>query len=232
MTEAMGVESLPPKRIFLAGGTGYVGSRLVPRLLARGHSVTALAREGSEGSLPAGCAVVTGNALAETTFAGRVAPADTFVQLIGVAHPSPAKAAQFRSVDLASAKASARAAKAAGVSHFVYVSVAQPAPAMKAYVEARAEAEAFIRGTGLNATFLRPWYVLGPGHRWPYFLIPGYWLLERLPATCETARRVGLVTLAQMVAALVGAVENPAAGIRIVEVPEIRRAESRRSVDA
>ena len=222
MTESMGVGSLPPRRVFLAGGTGYVGSRLIPRLLARGHSVTALARKGSEGRLPAGCAVVTGDALDETTFADRVAPADTFVQLIGVPHPSPAKAALFRSVDLASAKASARAAKAAGVSHFVYVSVAQPAPAMKAYVAARAEGEAFITSLGLDATFLRPWYVLGPGHRWPYAILPAYWLFERLPGTRESARRLGLVTLAQMVAALVHAVENPATGIRIVGVPEIR----------
>ena len=222
MTESMGVGSLPPRRVFLAGGTGYVGSRLIPRLLARGHSVTALARKGSEGRLPAGCAVVTGDALDETTFADRVAPADTFVQLIGVPHPSPAKAALFRSVDLASAKAAARAAMAAGVSHFVYVSVAQPAPAMKAYVAARAEGEAFITSLGLDATFLRPWYVLGPGHRWPYAILPAYWLFERLPGTRESARRLGLVTLAQMVAALVHAVENPATGIRIVGVPEIR----------
>ena len=79
-----------------------------------------------------------------------------------------------------------------------------------------------MRATRMNATFLRPWYVLGPGHRWPYLLVPAYWLLERLPGTCETARRVGLVTLAQMVAALVRAVESPPEGVRVVEVPEIR----------
>jgi uncharacterized protein YbjT (DUF2867 family) len=210
-------------RVFVAGGTGYVGSRLIPRLLERGHSVRALARPGSERRLPAGCEAVPGNALDPATFVGRIAPCDTFVQLVGVAHPSPAKAAEFRSVDLASARASAAAAAQAGIAHFVYVSVAQPAPAMKAYVAARAEAETFIRSTGLNATFLRPWYVLGPGHRWPYFLIPGYWLLERLPGTRETARRVGLVTLAQMVGALAAAVENPPSGVRIVDVPAIRR---------
>lgn len=76
----------------------------------------------------------------------------------------------------------------------------------------------------MSATFLRPWYVLGPGHRWPYALIPFYWLLERLPGTRETARRLGLVTLPQMIAALVDAIENPADGIRIVDVPAIRRA--------
>jgi len=217
------------RHVFVAGGTGYVGGRLLDALLARGHRVRALARPGSEGRLPPGCEIVTGNALSAETFAGRIPPCDTFVQLVGVSHPSPAKAAQFRSIDLASAKASGSAAAQAGVAHFVYVSVAQPAPAMKAYVEARAEAEAFLRSTVRNATFLRPWYVLGPGHRWPYALIPFYFLAEKLPATREAARRLGLVTLAEMVRALVAAVERPAEGFRIVEVPEIRGESSERA---
>jgi len=211
-----------PRHVFVSGGTGYVGSRLIPRLLERGHRVRALMRPGSESKLPPGCEPVVGDALRSDTFSARVPPCDTFVQLVGVAHPSPAKAAQFRSIDLASARAAGEAASAAKVAHFVYVSVAQPAPAMKDYVAARAEGEAFLTSLNLDATFLRPWYVLGPGHRWPYFLLPGYWLLERLPPTREGARRLGLVTLAQMVSALVRAVENPVRGIRIVDVPGIR----------
>jgi uncharacterized protein YbjT (DUF2867 family) len=201
-----------------------MGRRVIPVLLARGHRVRALVREGSQGKLVTACEPVLGNALDEATFAPRVAPSDTFLQLVGVAHPSPAKAAEFREVDLASAKASARAATAAGVSHFVYVSVAQPAPVMNAYVEARAEGEAAIRAAGLNATFARPWYVLGPGHRWPYLVLPFYRLLQLFPPTRDTARRLYPVTLGQMVATLVAAVEEPASGIRIIETPEIRRA--------
>ena len=62
---------------------------------------------------------------------------------------------------------------------------------------------------GLTATILRPWYVLGPGHRWPIALLPFYALAELLPSTRDTARRLGLVSVAQMVAALVQAVESP-----------------------
>ena len=76
----------------------------------------------------------------------------------------------------------------------------------------------------LNATILRPWYVLGPGHRWPYALHPFYKVMEWLPFARSAARRLGLVTLEQMVLALVEAVESPALGVRIVEVPEIRAA--------
>jgi uncharacterized protein YbjT (DUF2867 family) len=213
-----------PHQIFVAGSTGYLGRAVIPCLLARGHGVRALVRPGSEDKVPAAATPVRGNALELASFESAVAPCDTYLQLVGVAHPSPSKAPEFRRIDLASALASADAARKAGVAHFVYVSVAQPAPAMKTYVAARAEAEAFIRAAGLNATFLRPWYVLGPGHRWPALLRTGYWLAERIPATRDTARRLGLVTLAQMTAAIVRAIESPARGIRVVEVPEIRRA--------
>ena len=206
----------------MTGVTGYLGAALVPRLLARGHRVVGLARAGSEGRVPAGASVVAGDALDAATYAARVPAGATFVHLIGVAHPSPKKAREFRDVDLASLKAALAAAVPAAVSHFVYLSVAHPAPAMRAYWEARAEGEALLLATGLPATILRPWYVLGPSHRWPYLLVPLYALAELLPATRAGARRLGLVTREQMTRALVTAVESPPGGVRLVDVPAIR----------
>jgi uncharacterized protein YbjT (DUF2867 family) len=212
-----------PRVTFIAGGTGYIGSRLIPRLLAQGHQVRALVRPGSEARAPKGCEIVIGNPFDQTTFAKAVAPATTFVQLVGVPHPSPSKAQQFRDIDLRSALASIAAARTASIDHFLYVSVAQPAPVMKAYQATRAEAERALVASRLRHTIVRPWYVLGPGHRWPYALLPIYWLMERLPSTRDSARRLGLVRLPQMVEALVHAVENPPPLSRIVEVPEIRQ---------
>lgn len=211
------------RRVFMTGGTGYLGQRLIPALLKRGHEVRALVRPGSEHRLPVGCAAVIGNALVEASFTSRVAPSDTLVHLVGVPHPAPWKKRQFREVDLASVQAAVVAARTAGIRHFVYLSIAQPAPVMRAYVAVRAECEALIAASGLPATFLRPWYVLGPGHRWPLAAVPFYALAERLPPTRDIARRLGLVTLREMVAALVRAVESPPEeGIRILGVEEIR----------
>ena len=212
------------RHVFVTGGTGYMGSRLIGELLGRGHRVRALVRKGSEKKVPAGAEAVVGDALNANTYKAAVPPCDTFVQLVGVAHPSPAKAAEFRAIDLPSGRAGVAAAADARVAHFVYVSVAQPSNLMKAYIEARAEVEEALRASGLKHTIIRPWYVLGPGHRWPYALIPVYKVMELLPSTRDSARRLGLVTIRQMIAALVFAVENPSVDERIVAVPEIRRA--------
>jgi uncharacterized protein YbjT (DUF2867 family) len=222
--------SMQAHRVFVTGGTGYVGRPLITQLLARGHKVQALVRPGSERKLPSGCQAIQGDALDGNSYAAKIAPADTFMLLVGVANPSPAKAAEFRSIDLASGRSAIAAAKAAGLQHFVYISVAHPAPIMKAYIEVRSQCEELIRQSRMDATILRPWYVLGPGHRWPYFLLPIYKLMELLPSTREGATRLGLVTLEQMVLALVRAVETPPQGVRIVEVPQIRAAEISSSV--
>lgn len=93
---------------------------------------------------------------------------------------------------------------------------------MQSYQHARRRAEEALAAAGLPRTIVRPWYVLGPGHRWPYALVPVYWLLERLPFSRDTARRLGLVTLPQMIRTLVHAVEHPPAVERLIETPEIR----------
>jgi uncharacterized protein YbjT (DUF2867 family) len=174
--------------------------------------------------VPAGAETVVGNALEPGTFADKIHPADTLVHLVGTPHPSPAKAASFRAVDLPSVDAALAAARAARIEHFVYVSVAQPAPVMQAYIAVRQAGEARIRESGIPATLLRPWYVLGPGHRWPYLLVPFYALAALLPPLRETSLRLGLVTIGQMVSALVASIERGPQGVRILDVPAIRAA--------
>jgi uncharacterized protein YbjT (DUF2867 family) len=209
-------------KVFVTGGTGYIGSRLIPLLIQRGHEVTALVRKGSVTKLPAGIAPVVADPLRMDSYTEQVRGSGTFVHLIGVAHPSPAKAKEFREVDLPSVEVAVKAARDAGIGHFIYLSVAQPASMMQAFIAVRSEGERMIRESGMSAIFVRPWYVLGPGHRWAYVLLPFYWLCERLPATRESARRLGLVTISQMLDALLWAVENPAEGVRILDVPKIR----------
>lgn len=217
-----------PLEIMITGGTGYMGRELIPLLLARGHMVRVLARAASAGRVPAGAASIIGDALDPDAVAGALRPHDTLVHLVGTPHPNPSKAREFQLVDLPSIRASVAAAQRVGIAHLVYVSVAQPAPVMRAFIAVRAQGEAMIREAALTSTILRPWYVLGPGHRWATALIPLYKFAALWPATRKSARRLGLVTIAQMVNALVAAIEHPAppGHTRIVDVPAIKSAAS------
>ena len=214
-------------RVFITGGTGYIGSQLIPVLLERGHRVRALVRPSSRARISGGSEVVSGDPLDANSYRNLVRPSDTFIHLVGVPHPSPSKRELFRSVDLVAGREAIRTAAELGIRHFIYVSVAHPAPVMKDYIAVRCQCEDSIRERQLNATILRPWYVLGPGHRWPYALVPVYRVAELFPLTRAGAQRLGLVTLDQMVLALAQAVESPAQGMRILGVPEIRSAHIR-----
>lgn len=211
-------------RICITGATGYLGRALCRKLdRSRLH---ALVRIGGAARLEPGVASTELDVFDVDQLARVLAPGDTVVHLIGTPHPNPSKAAEFQRVDLASVRACVRAAGRAGAAHFIYVSVAQPAPVMQAYVEARQAGEAAIAEAGLTATILRPWYVLGPGHRWPYLLLPFYKLAELWPGSRETARRLGMVTLEQMSRALVQAIEGPPppGTRRVLDVTGIRAA--------
>jgi uncharacterized protein YbjT (DUF2867 family) len=213
------------KEVFITGATGYIGKRLTRKLLQRGHKVTALVRKGSEKKLWDGAKSVVADPFNAATFQQFIPNGSVFVQLLGVPHPSPKKALQFRTVDLASVKASADAAAYAGASNFVYVSVAMtPSKLMKAYQDVRREGEAYCIERKLNCTFIRPWYVLGPGHYWPVLLLPLYGVAKLVPSWNQKARAMGLVKINQMLKALVKAVEHDPVPSLIMEINDIRLA--------
>lgn len=208
----------------MTGATGYLGRSLGAALAERQHAVVGLVRPGAEDRLPAGVLPLIGNALDAQTFASALAPEDTVVHLVGTPHPGPGKAALFEAVDWVSIRETVSACRQAKVGHLVYVSVAHPAPVMRDYIAVRRRGEALIAESGIPHTFLRPWYVLGPGHRWPHLLRPLYAVARQMPSLRDGAQRLGLVTLAEMTRALADAVERgPSAPARVLDVAAIRR---------
>jgi uncharacterized protein YbjT (DUF2867 family) len=213
------------KTIFITGGTGYIGKRLIKLLLEKNYRVIALVRTGSEKKLPAGSEAIVANPFDASSFAISIPKDAVFVQLLGVPHPSPKKSEQFKQIDLRSVKASADAAAIAGVSKFIYVSVAMsPSKIMAAYQAVRKEGEEYCLNKNLNGIFIRPWYVLGPGHWWPILLLPGYAIAELVPSWRKQARAKALVTINQMLNVLLQAVESPSGGNAVMEIHDIRRA--------
>ena len=222
-------EEIKMKTVFISGGTGYMGRRIASMLLERGHHVIVLVRRESEHKVIPGAGKVVADAFNADSFQSFIPKDSVFIQLLGVSHPSPKKAKQFREIDLKSVKASADAATIAGVSHFIYVSVAMtPSKLMEAYQAVRKEGEEYCKNTGLNCTFIRPWYVLGPGHWWPVILLPFYGIAELVSSWRNKARSMALVTIKQMIIALTTLAEGEPVPVRIVEIKDLRKARLKR----
>jgi uncharacterized protein YbjT (DUF2867 family) len=78
--------------VLITGGTGYMGQKLVPALLARGHDVRVLARRESVPRVPAGAAAIAGDALNAEAVTRALPSNATLVHLVGTPHPIPSKA--------------------------------------------------------------------------------------------------------------------------------------------
>ncbi|WP_276503120.1 SDR family oxidoreductase [Terrimonas pollutisoli] len=213
------------KTVFITGATGYIGQRLIKQLLHRGHQVIGLVRKGSEQKLETGVKAVIADPFDSLSFESSIPKDSVFVQLLGVAHPSPAKAKQFEEIDLRSVIASVDAAVKAGVTHFIYVSVAMaPSRLMASCQQVRKNGEMYCKASGLNCTFIRPWYVVGPKHYWPVLLLPLYGIAEIVPAWRQKARGMALVTIHQMTRTLIAAVEAESLPLQVIDIKKIRHA--------
>lgn len=212
------------QNIFITGGTGYIGSRLIKILLKENtYHIKALVRKSSENKIPAGCEIIFGNALDAETYKDKIDSNCIFIHLIGVPHPSPAKKEAFKQIDLVSIQQAVKAAAFAQVQHFIYLSVSQyPTSIMKDFQNVRAEGESLLQLSGMKCSFVRPWYVLGPGHWWPILLKPFFWLSKITGFKKEAAENLDTISIQQMIDTLVYATKTLPATINIYNVKDIK----------
>jgi uncharacterized protein YbjT (DUF2867 family) len=147
--------------ILVAGGHGQVALRLLKLLAAEGHTARGLIRTPSQaGDLQAvGAVPVIGDLENDASLAPYVKGADAVVFAAGAGPGSGP--ARKRTVDLGGAVKLADAAMAESVSRYLMVSsigAENPSAggAMQPYLEAKAEADAYVVASGLDCTIVRP----------------------------------------------------------------------------
>lgn len=156
-------------KIFVAGATGFVGSHLVPALLAAGHEVQALVRLGSEAKLPADVrknaklALVQGDALHPATLAGAGGGCEVFINLIGsFEHDAPD--ATLDKINHVATHNIVQAARRAEAKRFIqFSSYGSREMAGSEFHRTKYRAEADVKMSGLVWTILRPTYIWGKG---------------------------------------------------------------------
>jgi NADH dehydrogenase len=152
-------------KVFLTGGTGFVGSHLVARLLADGHSVRALVRGGGmlrAPEAPAGRLEVVKGDIRSNNLSDCVRGFDAVINLVGIIYERGG--ASFEKIHHLGTRNLVQAARKDGVKRFVQMSAlgARPANA-SAYHTTKFAAEEEVRKSGIPFVVLRPSVIVGPG---------------------------------------------------------------------
>jgi NADH dehydrogenase len=216
--------------ICVLGGTGFVGSRLVTRLVAGGHRVTVLTRNRERHRhllvLPE-LNLVNANVHDAGELAVQFGSADVVINLVGILNEG-GRGGSFQNVHAELARKVARTCRSAGVTRLLHMSSlgadAEAGPSR--YLRTKGEAERLVRSECADAvdhTIFRPSVIFGPGDS---FINRFARLARLLPFAFPLARasaRFAPVYVGDVVEAMTRCVPGGAASGRHLELcgPEI-----------
>ncbi|HEX5122231.1 MAG TPA: complex I NDUFA9 subunit family protein [Rhodanobacteraceae bacterium] len=157
---------MKPQRIVIVGGTGFVGSHLVPRLHADGHRIIVLSRNRElhrDLSVLPRTSVVTADVYDQNALGRHLAGADTAINLVGILNERGSDGSGFRKAHVELTETLIAACRAAGVTRLVQMSALRAGEGESHYLRTRGEAEALVKSSTLAWTIFRPSVIFGPG---------------------------------------------------------------------
>lgn len=219
--------------VAVTGSTGFVGTALLPALSAAGARVRLLARVSTPTQFPPPLTVQPGDLADTAALSSLVQGADSVLHLAGYAHalskPDPAELERHRRINLEGTQNLFNAAAAAGVRRFVFVSSVKaggedahdclnersarlPADPY-GQIKRQTEDWLFEQGarSGVEITVLRPALVYGPGVKGNLAALLRAIDRGCFPPVPETHNIRSMVSVQDLVAALLAAVTRPEA---------------------
>lgn len=151
-------------RVFLTGGSGFVGSAVLAELLARGYSVNALTHRGKLATDSPQVRPIQGDLFDPAALDASVAGCDAIIHLIGIIMEKPSKQITFERMHFEATQQMVDAARRNNVKRFIQMSSLGTRPdAASDYHRTKWKAEQYVRESGLDWTIFRPSLIHGPG---------------------------------------------------------------------
>jgi NADH dehydrogenase len=199
-------------KVFLTGGTGFVGSEVLRQLMAAGHSVRVLVREGSEGKLTAveNVEIHSGDVTDASSLVGALANCDAVIHLVGIIREFPGRGVTFRKIHVEGTGNILEAAVEQGVQRFLHMSSnCTRERGSAAYHRTKWQAEELLRDSTLDWTIFRPSVIFGSGSEFVGMLSELIRRIPVVPVIGDGQYRMQPVALEQVAASFVKALEMP-----------------------
>lgn len=150
-------------RVAIIGGTGFVGSYIVDELLAQGHDVSSLVRQGSEHKVrhPDSVRIVAGSIDSATSITDVLAGCDAVIYCVGILREFPQKGITFETTQFDGVARTVDAALKYGVKRFLLMSANGVKSPGTRYQETKKHAEERVLASNLDATIFRPSVIFG-----------------------------------------------------------------------
>ncbi|MGO4504284.1 MULTISPECIES: complex I NDUFA9 subunit family protein [unclassified Dyella] len=150
------------KQLVVLGGSGFVGSHLLPRLIRDGHRIVLLSRNREQrralGVLP-GVSIHSVDVYDANALRRQFEGADAVINLVGILNAFGEQTFQRAHVDLAQRVLGA--CQAAGVSRLHHMSALKAGQGLSQYLKSKGEAEAQVRNSSIDWTIYQPSVMFG-----------------------------------------------------------------------
>jgi uncharacterized protein YbjT (DUF2867 family) len=209
--------------VLVAGATGFVGSHLVPRLVAEGHRVRCLSRnvDRARTRLPDDAEIVRGDVHDPDSLASAMTGMDVAYYLV---HSMESGEFDFEERDRSAARQFAREAERAGLGRIVYLGgLGRGAARLSSHLRSRHEVGALLRTGRTPVSEFRAGLIIGAGSA-SYTMLQQ--LVERLPLMITprwVQTRTQPIAIDDVVRYLAAAVRDTASGDAMYEIggPEV-----------
>ena len=208
-------------RVFVTGGTGFVGKAVIRALQAHGLLVRCLVRPGSEADLKGFEAIdrVPGDVLIPNGIAESMHGCAAVIHLVGIIREHRGSGVVFERFHSLATANIVTAAREAGVPRYLQMSaLGVRRDARSRYHRTKWEAEETVRGSGLDWTIFRPSVIYGPGDGSISMLAGMIRRLPVVPVLGDGRYRLQPVAVEQVAEGFARALERPATVGQIYEV--------------
>ncbi|GEM_PF-242065 len=146
-------------KVFVTGGTSFIGLRVVAALVDAGADVTVLVLPDNEeklGPLRRHVRLVSGDVWNPASLKGRARGQGAVIHLVGSIRAQPERGLTFQQLNLVSARNTIGMSVSDGVPYFVLLSAnSNPAGVSRDYLRSKREAEEYLRNSGLHWSIVR-----------------------------------------------------------------------------